>query len=519
MDVRESGETNSIWEKDAEELPLRELQEDLVVDVCVIGAGFSGLLSAYLLAKEGKSVCVLEAAPRICAGQTLKTTAQLCVSLDIPYSKLLKIHDEEGIAMIAESHRMAMAKIEEIANVEEISCELRRVPGYLFLASESPISHLEEEYEAVKMAGVPGTRMLPGLPLDFLKAGPCLEFPHQLEINPIAFMKGIAQRALALGVKIYVNSPVLTVKGGEQAVVQTDQSASVTSDSLIVATNTPVNNIFAVHTKQAPYRTYVVGYAIPKGLVNGFFWDTETPQHYVRVIRNNDIHDVLLVGGEDHKTGQNSDPRSCFVRLEDWAERRFPVMGRPLWRWSGQIMQSMDGLGFLGHNPADEENVYVISGDSGNGLTHGTIGAMLIADQIQNRENPWESLYSPGRFNLMATGTYVSENVNVAKQYMDWFHRESPDAIKDLSVGEGVVINQGLKKIAVYHNEGGGLEFYSAMCPHLAGVVRWNSVEKSWDCPCHGSRFDCHGRVIEGPALTSLSRVDIGEQPERQAEL
>jgi nitrite reductase/ring-hydroxylating ferredoxin subunit len=328
-------------------------------------------------------------------------------------------------------------------------------------------------------------------------------------------LAGLAERLVRLGVRIHVDSPVIVVRGGEQAVVQTDLDMSVTADSLIVATNTPVNNLFAIHTKQAPYRTYVVGYAIPKGKVEGLFWDTESPQHYVRVAHENEIHDVLLVGGEDHKTGQNPSAKECFVRLEDWTERRFPVMGPPLWRWSGQVMESMDGLGFLGHNPADEENVYVISGDSGNGMTHAVIGAMIIRDQIAGRENPWAALYSPDRFNLRAAGTFFSENANVARQYMDWFHRESPDMIRNLPTGEGMVINQGLRKIAVYRTEEGGLEFHSAVCTHLAGVVRWNSVEKSWDCPCHGSRFDRHGRVLEGPASAPLKPIAL-DSPEAE---
>lgn len=511
-----AGETMSIWAETAlEDLTFSPLRDDVITDVCVVGAGMGGLVSAYVLAREGKRVCVLEAADRIATGQSAKTTAQLCVSLDRRYSTLVRIHGAEGARQIAESHRAAMDLVEKIVRDEGIECGLRRVPGHLFLASEQPRSLLEEELEAVRAAGMHDVELLPRLPLSFLDAGPCLRFPNQLELDPLKFLAGLAERLVRLGVRIHVDSPVVVVRGGEQAVVQTDLDMSVTADSLIVATNTPVNNLFAIHTKQAPYRTYVVGYAIPKGKVEGFFWDTESPQHYVRVAHENEIHDVLLVGGEDHKTGQNPSAKECFVRLEDWTERRFPVMGPPLWRWSGQVMESMDGLGFLGHNPADEENVYVISGDSGNGMTHAVIGAMIIRDQIAGRENPWAALYSPDRFNLRAAGTFFSENANVARQYMDWFHRESPDMIRNLPTGEGMVINQGLRKIAVYRTEEGGLEFHSAVCTHLAGVVRWNSVEKSWDCPCHGSRFDRHGRVLERPASAPLKPIAL-DSPEAE---
>jgi Rieske Fe-S protein len=216
------------------------------------------------------------------------------------------------------------------------------------------------------------------------------------------------------------------------------------------------------------------------------------------------LSEILIVGGEDHKTGQNLHPEECYGRLERWARERFPLASAVVSRWSGQVMEPVDGMAFLGHNPLDRKSVYVITGDSGNGMTHCTIGALLIRDQIFGIKNSWEQLYNPSRVSMFAIGEFAKENSNVVAQYGDWFTGGQITDVDQIPVGEGRVMRQGLEKIAIYKDPDGNLEMYSAVCPHLGGIVRWNSAEKSWDCPCHGSRFNCHGRVIEGPAFVDL---------------
>ena len=180
-------------------------------------------------------------------------------------------------------------------------------------------------------------------------------------------------------------------------------------------------------------------------------------------------------------------------------------------------MEPVDRLAFLGHNPGWHKNIFVISGDSGNGITHCTIGGLIITDQIMGRSNPWEKVYDPSRISVRTMGEYMKENLNTAAQYGDWLEVVPAQQIFELGYGEGCVINDGIKKVAAYKNNEGHLELHSAVCPHLGGVVRWNSVEKSWDCPCHGSRFDCHGRVIEGPANKDLAPVSLShDKPQQQ---
>jgi Rieske Fe-S protein len=276
----------------------------------------------------------------------------------------------------------------------------------------------------------------------------------------------------------------------------------------------------AIHTKQAAYMTYAIGAMIPRGTVaTALYWDTLHPYHYVRIHpiaaevgmaeqSGAEWQDVLIVGGEDHKTGQapaHSDP---YARLEEWARERFPTIREVKFRWSGQVMETIDGLAFIGRNPLDHSNVFIATGDSGMGLTHGTIAGILLTDLILGRENPWATLYDPSRKTLRALDRFVKENLNVAKQYGDWLTGGDVDSPARIKPGEGAVIRHGLSKVAVYRDELGARHDRSAVCTHLGGIVHWNDAEKTWDCPCHGSRFDRLGGVLNGPANRDLNSVD-----------
>jgi Rieske Fe-S protein len=245
--------------------------------------------------------------------------------------------------------------------------------------------------------------------------------------------------------------------------------------------------------------------AVPRGAVpRGLYWDTEEPYHYVRLADGADGDRLLIVGGEDHKTGQAHEPEARFGALLAWTRRHFPMAGDIAFRWSGQVIEPNDYMAFIGRNPGDE-NVYIATGDSGHGMTHGTIAGMLIPDLILGVENRWATLYDPSRVTTRSAGPFVKENVNVAAQYIDWVtpgEVSSPDEIKP---GSGAVMRQGAKKFAVYRDDDGSIHIRSAVCTHLYCIVDWNSLEKTWDCPCHGSRYDPFGRVLNGPAVADLA--------------
>ena len=309
------------------------------------------------------------------------------------------------------------------------------------------------------------------------------------------------------GGRIYCGTHVSEIVGGEPARATTVNGSVVTCDAIVVATNSPVNDLVAIHTKQAAYQTYVIGARIPRGSVTrALYWDTPDPYHYVRIQELDENSELLLVGGEDHKTGQEDDADARFLNLENWTRDRFHV-DEIVYRWSGEVLEPVDSLAFIGRNPLDKDNVYIATGDSGNGMTHGTIAGILISDLIMGRINEWEALYEPSRKTLRALPKFAKENLNVAAQFADLITAGEVDSVGEIEPGAGAVIRRGLIKIAAYRDEAGKLHERSAICRHLGCVVDWNSLEKTWDCPCHGSRYDALGKVIQGPANSDLPEV------------
>jgi Rieske Fe-S protein len=217
--------------------------------------------------------------------------------------------------------------------------------------------------------------------------------------------------------------------------------------------------------------------------------------------------DIAIVGGEDHKAGQASDAEERFARLEAWTREHIPAARETEFRWSGQVMETQDGLAFIGRNPLDAGNVYVATGDSGMGMTHGTIAGILIGDLVAGRENPWAALYDPSRIRAGAAADFLKENLNVAAQYASWVTGGDVGSVDDIAPNTGAVVREGAMKVAVFRDEAGELHRYSAVCPHLGCIVAWNAAASTWDCPCHGSRFDSRGTVINGPANVDLRRV------------
>jgi nitrite reductase/ring-hydroxylating ferredoxin subunit len=256
----------------------------------------------------------------------------------------------------------------------------------------------------------------------------------------------------------------------------------------------------------------------PERLDESLFWDTSSPSHYVRTVAEETGEPILLVGGEDHRTG-TSPHEDPFRELIRWARERLGVDGNASYRWSGQILVPHDGLALIGRIPGGESNTYVVTGHSGSGLTYGTLAARIIADLLKKRENSWAGLYDPSRINIInlkCLGAYLSENAASTAYYADWFTPGDVESIDNIPSGEGAILRDGVQKIAVYRDDRGRPHFFSASCPHRNGVVRWNAAEKTWDCPCHGSRFDRLGHVLNGPATTGLRAIadDLGDETE-----
>src|ERR1043166_8502517 len=507
-----SGTTTSVWMATASTPSEKPLNRDTSANVVIVGAGIAGLTTAYLLTQEGQSVVVLDDGP-IGGGMTARTTAHLTNALDDRFYELERLFGEEGSHLAAQSHTQAIDKVESIIDKERFDCEWSRVDGYLFLPANGRVKVLEDELPAAHRAGLTNIRRLERAPLDFWDTGPCLHFPQQGQFHPLKYLTGLARAIERDGGEIYTGTHADEIKGGDEARVTTTSGYTITCDSIVVATNSPVNDRMVIHTKQAPYTTYVIGMRIPKRSVPSILlWDAPddlwAPYHYIRVAREDD-YDVLVVGGEDHKTGQAHDGAQRWGKLEQWTRNRFPMAEDVEFKWSGQVMEPVDAMAFIGRNPADADNVFIATGDSGMGMTHGTIAGMLLTDLIMGRANPWTELYDPSRKTMVAAKDFIQENINVAAQYTDAVTPGDVESVDDIAKGAGGIVRKGLSKIAVYRDDDGTIHSMSAVCVHLGCIGTWNSAEKTWDCPCHGSRYDAVGTVINGPANSDLPPEEI----------
>ena len=500
--VTDNGRTTSVWMATTAMPQEQKLASDARADVCVVGAGIAGLTTAYLLANEGKKVIVVDDGPTA-GGETCRTTAHLVSALDDRFYHLEQLHGREEARLAAQSHAAAIDRIERIVRDEAIDCDFMRLDGYLFVPAGDDLKQLDDEFEAATRAGLEVSRV-DRAPLSSFDTGPALRFSRQGQFHVLKYLRAVAEAAKRRGVDIYNGTHADRMEGGKDARVETNRGV-VRAGAIVVATNSPVNDLVAIHTKQAAYRTFVVGGRVRHGSVpHILLWDTPDPYHYVRVQRVSDGDDVLIVGGEDHKTGQADDGEERFRRLEDWTRERFPQVQAFEFRWSGQVMEPIDSLALIGRNPLDSDNVYVATGDSGNGMTHGTIAGMLLTDLIVGRDNPWERLYDPSRKTLGAAKEFAKENLNVVAQYADIVTPGEVNDASDVAPGHGAILRRGAGKVAVYRDDGGQLHERSAFCTHLGCVVQWNSIERTWDCPCHGSRFRTDGHVVNGPAIRAL---------------
>jgi glycine/D-amino acid oxidase-like deaminating enzyme/nitrite reductase/ring-hydroxylating ferredoxin subunit len=509
--MKSSEATLSIWRDTAEPPDFPPLSADAAADVCVVGAGIAGLTTAYLLAREGRRVVLLERGG-IAAGESGQTSAHLAYAMDDYYHAIERMHGAAGARLAFESHRSAVERIGRIAGEEGIDCEYQRVDGYLFLAAGTDPKLLDDELAAAARAGFSGIERLPRIPTDLWDSGPCLRFPEQAQFHPLRYLSGLARAAAGAGVRIYTGTEVAEAPtGGSSIDLRTRTGSVVSAGSVVLATNYPISRWLGIVPKLASYRTYIVGLRLPAGAVpRWLYWDTGDPYHYVRVATGRrEDEEILIVGGEDHKTGQEEDPFPRFATLEAWTRERFPVAGEVVYRWSGQVQEPADAMGFIGPQPR-EENLYVITGDSGQGLTHGTLGAMLVTELIAGRRHPWLDLYDPSRLALGAPVELARENLNAVAQFRDYIIRRDAGSRDEVARGEGAVVRDRLRPVAVYRDESGELHERSAVCTHMECIVRWNPVEKSWDCPCHGSRFSPVGEVLTGPATQPLKPVEGG---------
>jgi glycine/D-amino acid oxidase-like deaminating enzyme/nitrite reductase/ring-hydroxylating ferredoxin subunit len=502
VNVSEEG-TVSLWMNVDVAPGAAPLRQDIDADVVVVGAGLAGLSTAYELAQCGHAVVVLDRG-RIGMGQTARTTAHLSSDSDDSFESLIAMRGLEAARLFHQSHAAAIDRIEAIQTAESIDCHFRRLDGLLFAGFGQDASVLDGELEAARQVGMT-VEARHGMPFAGLGDARHLAFARQATFHPQRYLRGLAAAITAKAGRLFADTAVMGVeeKDGE-VVVSTENGRKVRARHAVFATNTPTNDWVAIHSKQAPYRTYAMAFTIPRGaLPDALYWDLADPYHYVRLETGSGATDHLIVGGADHKTGEADDASVRFEALEAWTRALVPELSRETHRWSGQVYEPVDHMGFIGRNPGNQ-NVYVATGDSGQGMTHGVVAALLIADLVAGRPNPWSELYDPARKPVSAAKEFVSENLTTVKNFAEYVAPGEIASEEDLAPGQGAIVRKGTSKIAAYRDQDGGLHLHSAKCTHLGCHVHWNSLETCWDCPCHGSQFGIDGAVLHGPAIAPL---------------
>jgi glycine/D-amino acid oxidase-like deaminating enzyme/nitrite reductase/ring-hydroxylating ferredoxin subunit len=496
-----SNQTSSVWMEEVEEAPRwPRLSGEIRADVAVVGGGMTGVTTACLLSRAGKKVVILEAR-RIGQGETGRTTAHLTVAMDQRYHSILSKFGRDGARAVFESQEEAVSRIESLVRELRIDCQFERLPGFLFTESEKQRDEIEAEAAACEQLSIPAvlTREVP-LPFPVAQA---LRFEGQAQLHPTRYLLALAGSVAGGGSQIFEDSPVLEVIEDEPCRVITE-GGTVVADHVVVAAHVPIFNRVFVHTKIAAYRSYVLAARLPGTGPAGLFWDTEDPYHYIRACRTREGAHLLLVGGEDHKVGHDPDSGSRFERLEAYLGARFgrlPIERR----WSGQIIEPVDGLPYIGRN-ALSSRTYVATGYAGQGMTSGTVAAAILCAEVQGMKSPYAELYDATRIKpIAAAREFVRENVDFpARLVGDRLRRHDHPAAANILPGEGAVVTLDGERMAVYRHPAGELHALSPVCTHLGCLVGWNNAEKSWDCPCHGSRFDPSGQVLNGPAVAGL---------------
>jgi glycine/D-amino acid oxidase-like deaminating enzyme/nitrite reductase/ring-hydroxylating ferredoxin subunit len=404
--------------------------------------------------------------------------------------------------LVANSTRDAIEQIARLTETTGLPCGFERLPGYLFAERTDQVEELELELEAALRAGIPVELASPPLPFPVRGA---LRFLNQAQLHPRAYLVPLAQGIVGEGSHVFEGTRVLAVDEGEPCRLHTDLGVTVTADRVILATHAPLNQLL-LQTKLAHYRSYVVAGPV-RHSPYGLFWDLDDPYHYIRSHRIGDQF-YLLIGGEDHRTGQEQQTDAKFEKLAEYA-RRFDV-NTITHRWSAQVIEPVDGLPFIGRN-AGAERIFVATGFSGDGMTFGTLAAMILTDLCRGTPNPYAELYQATRVKPLASiASYLQENVDFPLHLLsDTIRPPDVASVDAIERGDGKIVRVRGERLAVYRDAQGDLHAVSPVCTHLGCHVAFNVSEKSWDCPCHGSRFDIDGTVINAPAVNNLRRRNV----------
>ncbi|HEX8143305.1 MAG TPA: FAD-dependent oxidoreductase [Pyrinomonadaceae bacterium] len=501
------GKPVSLWLATTPATHYPQLPGDISVDVAILGGGIAGISTAFLLKQAGLSVAVIEAA-RIAARVTGNTTAKITSLHNLIYDHLVNQFGEEEARLFGEAQESAKEKIAALVAQYSIDCDFRRASAYTYTLLEEELEQIKREAEAAKRLGLPAS-FVENCELPFAIKG-AVRFDNQAQFHPRKYLLALAERISGDGSYIFEETRAFDIEDEEPCTVKTSRG-TIKAKSVVITTHFPYNDPNIYFAAMSPKRSYVLGCRLNGPAPQGMYISAGSPHHS---IRSNPYEggEIVMIGGENHKTGQGGDMSDHYRRLEEWARANFAVQSIE-YRWSTQDNNTVDKVPYIGKLSAASEHLYVATGFGGWGMTNSHVAAILLTDMIEGRENPWARVFDPSRFKPVTSATdFVKENLNVAKEFMA--DRISTPEIEDLDKlpeGGGEVLKWKGERLALYKDEAGTIHACSPVCTHMGCIVHWNSAERSWDCPCHGSRFNYDGEVIQGPANEDLKKVDLGK--------
>ena len=503
-------ESKSYWTDyiDRKESPVyQQAVKDEETEIVIIGAGIVGVLSAYELAKRGRKVILLEA-DRILYGTTGHTTAKISAQHGLFYDELIKKHGEETARLYYQANMDGVNYLKNIVHTEDIDCDFSEQTAYTYATTDEYADKIKAEFKAYEKLGIDGA-FHTELPLPFpIKSA--VSMNGQAQFHPLKLLSNLFVSFEQMGGIIYERSPVKDIKeddSGHHAVLENGHQIS--GKGIIIATHYPFYDMKGLYfSRLHPLRSYIIAATTEENIPDGMYISADKPTRSLRYTDYNG-QKLLLIGGESHKTGQSEDEQAYFTALQDFTDNYYTVKEYP-YRWSAQDLVTLDKIPYIGAYSDSKNHLYVATGFAKWGMSNGAAAALILSDLITGKENPYADLFSPSRSetNLASVSTFIKENSNVAKELIKGKINPNEVDLDELKPEEGGHVKFKGKKAGAYRDKEGNLCILDTTCTHLGCEVRWNSGERSWDCPCHGSRFDTNGEVIEGPAVSPLKKLN-----------
>jgi glycine/D-amino acid oxidase-like deaminating enzyme/nitrite reductase/ring-hydroxylating ferredoxin subunit len=512
MTTELAGKPTSYWVDSAPGTAFPVLDHDLAVDVAVVGAGMLGITTALLLQRQGATVALIDSGT-VAGGVTAYTTAKVSSAHGLHYAALESSFGRDGARAYAQANEQALERIAGLVDELAIDCDWRRKPAYVYGVDDAQRRKVEKEVDAAGRAGLPVSLVTaaPELPFPITAA---IRYEDQAEFHPRRYLLGLMDELVNGGCQVFEHTRIVAAGDGETATATTRDGHTISAGDVVVATHFPFMDRGLFFARMHPERSYAMGVFADDNRVEGMYLSAESPAHTIRSIPT-ERGEMLLVGGESHKVGQ-ADAAERYERVESWAREHWQVR-EVAYRWSTQDTMPVDGVPYVGKLNPGARSLWVGTGFLKWGLTNGTAAAEILAARIGGRDAPpYADLFDSTRAKPLASAKeLVKENANVARRFVQ-DHVARPDlrSVDDLAPGEGGTVRVGTKKVGAYRDDDGTLHTVSAVCTHLGCAVTWNRAERSWDCPCHGSRFHWDGTVIEGPAVKDLAPVPLEENGE-----